>query len=255
MAAIVCQCIGKLCSECTRCLSVPCHAICGTVGQALCSPFFPYLALTCGLNLPPTIWAIQDAVRYYPDKCRNSWWLWINAIGTLANLLGAFYIASQIQMDETLPATTTTPVTPVVEAQAMAVESSNTTGKHKSVPQAQAYSYYRSIENTNGTFQSFTFMSTNISRDLDGSPNSFLRLGHVLCFDYGVAVYIVVAIFWMIWQSVGFSRLVFGGAHGANESADCQQVNQWAVHSIILGFCYMMMVCVAFACSLCCLRR
>src|SRR3569623_1680572 len=101
MALLLCQGLGNLCSGIcsglSQVLSLPCRICCeGTrlgcdaVCQALTSPFYPYLAVTFALNLPPTVWGIQSAVR----GCHVDW-LIFNAIATTVHILAAFYIVQK----------------------------------------------------------------------------------------------------------------------------------------------------------------
>lgn len=76
------------------------------------------------------------------------------------------------------------------------------------------------------------------------------RIKHVLCYDGGVAIYIILAIVWIIWQAVGFGKLVSfnGGGCGGNGVASK------LVTSLLCGYIYMSLVGIGFLCSLCCLR-
>jgi hypothetical protein len=82
-------------------------------------------------------------------------------------------------------------------------------------------------------------------------PNSFQRLSYVLFYDEGVAVYILVLIFWIIWQTVGIHHLIH---HDYANNAYCSKVEHWTMLSVVLAIVYGMLSCVAFSCSLSCLR-
>jgi hypothetical protein len=69
-----------------------------------------------------------------------------------------------------------------------------------------------------------------------------------------VAVYIIVFCAWMVWQSIGMSKVLFGGGDGGDDEDVCEQVEKWGVHSVVCGVLYLMLVCCAFGCSALCLR-
>jgi hypothetical protein len=88
-----------------------------------------------------------------------------------------------------------------------------------------------------------------------GKSNSIQRLKQVLCYDVGVALYILVVIFWFVWQSYGISQVLFAPRNDNENYAEiCESVGTWVILSIMCGFLYIMLVCVAFACSFLCLR-
>jgi hypothetical protein len=94
----------------------------------------------------------------------------------------------------------------------------------------------------------------------DGPANSFQRLGQVLCYDAGVALYFFVAVLWVIWQSVGVTvaiSLAAGSGYDGDDDVvgnQCDKIKGWVVLSTVCGFLYMMLVFFAFGCSLLCLR-
>jgi hypothetical protein len=233
MAAVLCQSIGQLCSGLCK---LPCNLVngccenvCSALGQTLCSPFFPYLAVTCALNVPPVAWAIQS---YTKGEC-DATWLYVNAIGSLVHILGSFYICRAIQAHHQQ-------ATSLPQAEVIAEESGN---------QGGFATQYKSIDSTSVNAISFKSISLVMgSGDGEGEANSVKRLTHVLCYDKIVAVYIVVAISWLVWQSVGISHVLFRQLEG------CDEVERWILISVVLGFLYMMLVCFAFGCSLLCLR-
>lgn len=92
----------------------------------------------------------------------------------------------------------------------------------------------------------------------DGPANSFQRLGQVLCYDTGVALYFFVAVLWVIWQTVGVTVAISLASTG-NQNDDavvyqCDSIKRWILLSTVCGFLYMMLVFFAFGCSLLCLR-
>ena len=74
-----------------------------------------------------------------------------------------------------------------------------------------------------------------------GHANSTKRLTQVLCYDPGVAVYLLICLLWVCWQMYGYSQI---GAPG------CSHITS----SLLCGMIYGMLVCCTFACSLLCLR-
>jgi hypothetical protein len=93
--------------------------------------------------------------------------------------------------------------------------------------------------------------------------SSWYRLKQVLCYDGWVAVYIVLAVAWVIWQSVGVAAFLAAGGGGGDAGGDaaaagdggaCGDLKKWIGWSIALGFLYMCLVFVSFGCSLICLR-
>ena len=102
--------------------------------------------------------------------------------------------------------------------------------------------------------ESVASMIAGISESPDDGPsNSFHRLGHVLCYDPGAAIYFLVVVLWVIWQSVGVT-VAISLASNDDDGDECTNVRQWIVYSTMCGFLYMMLVFFAFGCSLLCLR-
>ena len=87
----------------------------------------------------------------------------------------------------------------------------------------------------------------------DGPANSFHRLSQVLCYDPGVALYFVVAVSWVVWQSVGVTVAISLSA-AAGDDDQCDDIKVWVFLSTVCGFLYMMLVFCAFGCSMLCLR-
>lgn len=101
--------------------------------------------------------------------------------------------------------------------------------------------------------ESVASMIAHISESPDDGPsNSFHRLGHVLCYDPGAAVYFLIVVLWVIWQSVGVTVAI--SLVDNDDGEECDKIRQWIVFSTMCGFLYMMLVFFAFGCSLLCLR-
>eukprot|EP00977_Amphora_coffeiformis_P003383 scaffold630_cov174-Amphora_coffeaeformis.AAC.3 len=81
------------------------------------------------------------------------------------------------------------------------------------------------------------------STSQQGGPNSWKRLGHLMCYDPGVAIYMVVFVVWVVWLPVGISTLV-----SVDDDEDsCDTVAKYAQGSIICGFAIR--VSLAVSCS------
>jgi hypothetical protein len=88
----------------------------------------------------------------------------------------------------------------------------------------------------------------------EGRANSVPRLVQVLCYDAGVAIYIVIFVAWTIWIAIGSSH-IFGNV-GVDEWSGpaCGNAGKWVRNSVILGWIYMWLVFCSFCCSLICVR-
>jgi len=242
MAALLCESFGKLCSGCSHAMCLPCRACCEGIGQAITSPFFPYIAVTLALNVPPTVFGIQSIAG---QSCPATW-LWVNAALCAIHIIACFYIAHKVQEDSAEIQLAAQPaVVTGTAVTGMAVDSSSST---KKVEEGKATSSTPLVVEPN---QPTAFAQPFvIPRDDNATAaSSFRRLKQVLCYDPGFALYILVFVFWMFWQTAGLKE-----ALSFQDNDDCGQLGRWVVYSIMCGFLYMMMVCAAFACSLLCLR-
>lgn len=163
--------------------------------------------------------------------CGDTRWIGVNAVGTLAHILGAFYIVLQIQRSDNEGSGT-------VIAQAVDTE-------RGASPKT---SYERVVETSEVKMGDGGKFSTVYMRSSTNNGGSLHRLGQVMCYDVGVAAYIIVFLAWVVWQSMGIGAVIGG------EMGDCEDVQKWATNSLILGWVYMMIVASAFCCSMLCLR-
>jgi hypothetical protein len=270
MAFLLCQSIGQLLSSATKCCTVPCRNCCEGLSHVICSPFFPYLALTIGLNLPPTLWGVKSLANV--GAC-DTLWLHLNAVATALHMVAAFYIVHKIQTEEPVQEAVTAEPVAYAYADVDTGVSNNAVG---AVPVAATTStklngnkisveegtHYRSMEGLGpGSFSRVQMLShwtfASSSSGSGSAANSVQRLGQVLCYDAGVAVYIIICCAWMVWQSIGMSRVLFGGSSSDDDGDEediCGEMEKWMVFSIICGFLYLMLVCFAFGCSILCLR-
>lgn len=230
MAAILCQTIGELIGKCCQCMKLPCSYMgqacsksCDMLGEVMCTPFAPYLVLTLGLNTPAVVYAIKSFNDYgcSPSLFR---WLLINAAFGICHMFAAFYITGIIRSE--------VPGAVIAEAPITA-----TTGLNS--PRAKA-----DVETATN------FRPLNDGYDVPGEANSFQRIKHVLCYDKGMAIYILIFFTWIFWMVTGVTkRLFFDG-----DEEDCDEMLGYMNFSIACGYVYMSMVGVAFCCSLVCLR-
>lgn len=84
--------------------------------------------------------------------------------------------------------------------------------------------------------------------------NSLQRLGKVLCYDPGTALYFFVAFLWVVWQSVGVVVAMKLADSDYAYVQQCDIIKEWIELSTICGFLYMVLVLFAFGSSLLCLR-
>lgn len=97
MAAVICKGIGELCSGLGKVACLPCRACglaCNSFGDVLKSPFFPYLAVTFGLNIPGVVFGIKSLA---PGCADLSSWLFANGILCAIHMLAAWYIVNKIR--------------------------------------------------------------------------------------------------------------------------------------------------------------
>ena len=240
MAAILCNGIGKLCSSTCDALgsilSLPCKACgiaCDGVTQALKSPFCLYLTVAVGLNIPPVIFAGQ-ALANGGGGCNVALqWLLINAFFCIVNMAAAVYISGKVVHDP---------------------NDDNIDGGDNDAPYIEA-----TMESNKNEQQQQQSSSSGIKKFWQGpfttadetrvvqSLTKVGRVRDVLCYDPMVAVYIIIGIFYIIWQSMGFSRM--------NQAADCGGgEEQLITRAISCGFLFISLGATAFGCSVCCLR-
>ncbi|VEU38641.1 unnamed protein product [Pseudo-nitzschia multistriata] len=242
MAAILCTTIGDLISKCCSAMTVPCEACgkgcnelgklcgkgCSEFGNLMCTPFMPYIAVTFMLNTPSVVYAIKSAQSY---GCSYSLfrWLVVNAAFAVSHMVAALYIVKLIQEPT---AAETAPETATINA---------TTG-------LRAAEEGQSAQGTNNNF----YVLNSDEGNVPGGANSFKRIKYVLCYDKGMAVYIVIFLTWVVWMGIGVSRRLFSG--DANDDYECDEMLHFMNLAIAVGYVWMGLVGTAFCCSLCCLR-
>ena len=242
MAAILCNGIGKICSGTCDALgsilSLPCKACglaCDGVSQALRSPFCLYLTVTLGLNIPPVIFAGQALVNN--NGCNVALqWLSINAFFCIVNMVAAIYISGKVVHDPN-DADAVGNDAPYIEA--TMDSNSNSNSNNKTSDQQQQSSTMKKFWQGPYTAANETRVVKTLSR--------VCRVRDVLCYDPVVAVYIIIGICYIIWQSMGFSRMNQAAGCGGGEA-------ELITRAVSCGFLFISLGATVFGCSVCCLR-
>merc|ERR1719343_1012840 len=84
---------------------------------------------------------------------------------------------------------------------------------------------------------------TPIPDDLAGGGQSYKRITHVLCYDKGMALYIVVFLAWVVWMGLGVTKRLFGGED--YNDIECDDLTGYMSTSIACGYVYMSLVSLA----------
>ncbi|KAL3823151.1 hypothetical protein ACHAXA_010407 [Cyclostephanos tholiformis] len=231
MAAILCESFGKLlqgsCEACGTVLTLPCKACgcaCEQVTRLCRSPFCLFLSVAVGLNVPPIAFSfVMLGTGQDSEECISaSNWLNIDAILSLINILAAMYICLKItheQKDDSNSA-------PFVLA---SVNESATTSEQA---------------------KKTTLVDKMMAKTLetDTRARSLGRVKDILCYDPLVAIYILVAVFYMVWQSIGVAKGLSADDCGGG-------LAHFVSVSLMCGGSFIMIGGMTFACSLCCLVR
>jgi hypothetical protein len=230
MAAVICTSIGDLCSASCNAFSkvicLPCKALnlgCESLGDLLCTPFMPYIIVTFALNTPAVVYGVLSFKSF---GCYDLFrWLIVNAVLSAIHMIGCLYIVQKIRESQ-------------AEPMAYAVATTGNKGDNSPSKTEQGFA-----------LSNFTAMPEQGDRALGGA-NSFHRIKHVLCYDKGMALYILVVIVWAVWLSLGIGRRFL--YDDANE--DCGELVGYMNVTILCAYVWMMMVAFAFCCSLLCVR-
>jgi len=222
MAAVICTSLSELCrTSCnavSRVICLPCKALnlgCERLGDLLCTPFMPFLVVTFALNTPGVVYGFMSVDNY---GCSDLFrWLIVNAVLSGIHMFGGMYIVNRIR-----------------EPAAEELSSSKT---QSSVDKMEEGGY---------VLNNFSVPKNNER----GGPNSFQRVKHVLCYDKGMALYILVVVFWMVWICMGVNRRLT--VDDGNEA--CDELISYMNITISLGYVWMTVIGVAFCCSFLCLR-
>jgi hypothetical protein len=271
MAAILCESIGKLCSlPCQACAACTkgCGAVCGdlcrgcgpcctaccqgltvccrTIGQAVCSPFFPYLFLTAGLNIPPAIWGISSR-----PGCGPSVWLWVNAAFCLLHMVVGLYAVTRILAARNIGGTGTTTTTAASTGTAAVENTTSTTTTAQAKPD--------DVERNNGA-RLLRSRVTNLfthERSYDESTTTTTTGGReqmkqVLCYDPIIALYLLGLMGWLAWLCFGIAFL--SDNDNDDDDSRCDNNRNAVFLSLGCGFVYALLVCCTIPCAYACLR-
>jgi hypothetical protein len=223
MAAILCNSIGQLihgtCDAVGSVLTLPCKA-CGIATDQLTSvcrsPFCLYLSVAIGLNLPPVIFTAKSLGGGYGDEgCASAAnWMSVNGALCIINLMAAIYISNAISKES------------------RNVDASPFVDPETGVAQQTQKSPVMKVLDTTIPTQS----------------KSLARVRETLCYDPIVAIYIIIGIFYMVWQTVGMGRI-------SNAMACSEDLHYLLTHSLICGFLFISLGGSTFGCSLCCVLK
>lgn len=229
MAAVLCTTLSDVintsCHACSKVICLPCRALnlgCEKLGDVLCTPMMPFVLFTFGLMTPALVYGVLSLDNY---GCSDLFrWLIVNAVFAVFHMFGCMYIVQKLREpgQDTYYTQSGTPADTKTDSTKM-----------------EEGAYVR--------------ISNNFTAPKDherGGPNSIGRVKHVLCFDKGMAVYILVILVWIVWVCVGINRR-FSVDEG---NASCAELTSYMNISIMCGYIWMTMVGLAFCCSFLCLR-
>lgn len=234
MAAVLCNGIGRLCNGTCEILgsifSLPCKAcgvVCEGASKALRSPFCFYLTVALGLNIPPVIFAVE-AFTSNGGGCSIALnWLLVNAVLCFVNIAAAMYISGKIAYVPANEMNTVAPAPPTSDVETGTKVDNNTKVEAKEA----------------------TKKSTMWPTLFESNPRakSLSRVRDVLCHDPIVAIYIIIGIVYIVWQTMGVGRV--------NEAADCGGgLDNLISDALMCGFLFISLGAMSFSCSVCCLR-
>ena len=185
----------------------------------------PFIIFTFGLMAPSVVYFAMSLDNY---GCGDLFkWLMVNAVFAIIHMVGCLYIVKKLR--EPGPETNIGTIVGI---------SSSTKGQASS--KMEEGNYY-SMASSN--------FSTPERNDI-GAANSIKRAKHVLCYDKGMAIYILLIVFWIVWICVGINRR-FSVDDG---NASCYELIQYMNITITCGYVWMTMAGLAFCCSFLCLR-
>eukprot|EP00547_Thalassionema_nitzschioides_P004612 CAMPEP_0194211284 /NCGR_PEP_ID=MMETSP0156-20130528/9902_1 /TAXON_ID=33649 /ORGANISM="Thalassionema nitzschioides, Strain L26-B" /LENGTH=236 /DNA_ID=CAMNT_0038938793 /DNA_START=65 /DNA_END=772 /DNA_ORIENTATION=- len=235
MAAVLCSSIGELFSGCGKIICLPCQACgigCQSIVDVVTSSFFPYIFVTAAFNVPVVILGAKGISGFGGENCKDeSFFMLLSGAFALMHIIACFYIIHRIREDrevETSNVATTTPVSVHDMESGKTKESTD----------------YKNIATATAT--PVTTTSTVIIED-DAAPRySAGRIKDVLCYDKGVALYIVITVVWIFWQCQGLN------VYFKHDQENCADVASGMLTSLFCGWFFASLVGIAFLCSLCC---
>lgn len=221
MAAILCKSIGDLCTGCGEILCLPCKACgigCASLCEALSSPFLPYIVATFGLNLAPFLLTFK-AFSYLNGDCAGAaQWMIASGGFALLHMIACIYIIQKIRQDK---------------LDEQEDQGDRTAADNKVNEQAEA-----------GTFN----YQNMLGPEKDSPRESWGRVKHILCYDKGVALYIVLAVIWIFWQAAGLAK------YFNHDDEACPDLGKSMLASLFCGWFYVSLVGFTFLCSMCCMK-
>jgi hypothetical protein len=238
MAAVICESLGSLCRGCSEIICLPCKACgvgCECLWELVGSAFFPYMFVTFALNIPPFALGLKSIMDFGTCKGEATWMI-VNGACCFIHMIASLYIVHRVQEEEksnfpqTQPTTTTT--TTVISASVYDSESKKETTTVISTPDTANLEY--------GTYQ-------KMYNDDFSPSNSWGRIHHIMCYDKGVALYIIVVIAWIFYLTVGIAKFL-------TQEGGCGEVSNRMLVSVFSGWIYMSIVGCAFLCSMCCMK-
>eukprot|EP00573_Skeletonema_grethae_P006588 CAMPEP_0201697878 /NCGR_PEP_ID=MMETSP0578-20130828/14998_1 /ASSEMBLY_ACC=CAM_ASM_000663 /TAXON_ID=267565 /ORGANISM="Skeletonema grethea, Strain CCMP 1804" /LENGTH=195 /DNA_ID=CAMNT_0048184235 /DNA_START=173 /DNA_END=760 /DNA_ORIENTATION=+ len=193
------------------------------------SPFCFYLTVAVGLNVPPVVFAGQALAN--GNNCAVALqWLMVNAFFCIVNVAAAFYISGKVVQP------------PPDDGNGAPFIAATVDGGKEQQQQPYQQQQQQLPNGIKKFWQGHT--SANEAR-LAQNLTKFGRVREVLCYDPIVAVYIIIGIGYIVWQSMGFGRM--------NEAAECGE-DGLISSAVMCGFLFISLGATAFGCSVCCLR-
>mmetsp|Transcript_38589 Transcript_38589/g.57364 ORF Transcript_38589/g.57364 Transcript_38589/m.57364 type:complete len:299 (-) Transcript_38589:97-993(-) len=275
-----------ICLPCKAC-GLGCDMCC----KMMCGPFFPYLAVTFVLNLPCIVYGAKALTDFRAGaQCISGLeWLMINAVLSAVHIAAAIYIVEKIRDDapsqkemegadfqlvepvKAKPVEAKIPAATVPGAVAVggAPQDMKKSGKGKddgseivteyrqmaAMEEAQGYTTTTTVTHipapSKARASNNVFDNISMGPESDAPAMSCGRIKHILCHDCVVAIYIVIALFWLFWQSIGTPRYLELAADG---DFQCGNTEKAIAISLTCGWMYGTLAIVGFLCSMCCLR-
>ena len=178
--------------------------------------------MALGLNLPPIVFTGKSVAwsahygGYGSSDCQSaSNWLVLNAWLCFINILAALYINAKITFE--FPEENDNEA-PFVKAEVLTKK--DTTNASSDKPKLSVVKSMKNVVLENTLDSSHT------------RPKSMARVKDVLCYDPVIALYIIIGIFYMVWQSVGINRRL---------AADCGgSLQEYLSNSLLCGWIFIM---------------
>jgi len=192
-------------------LCLPCKA-CGFGKDLLCdvmsSPFFPYIGMTIALNAAPAIMGMKTFADLGGGTCSEAI-QWLIVNGFLCLL----HIVASFYI------------------------------VHKIMADRKNHN----LDSATQDLANADHLEAQNMRDVS-EHSSWARIKHVLCYDCGVALYIIMIVVWMCWMATGVTRYL------NVDQGTCSDIASRLLTSMICGYFFMSLGAFAFMCSLCCLQ-